>query len=219
LAKSKLVIFDLDCTLTQKDTFIPYLLGFLRRNPCRLGRTLRLPWCLIKFLIRLETNEQLKEGFLATFLGGVKRQSIEIWSEVYVDKLLSKGLKKQAVEELKYHRAMGSDICIVSASLDIYVTLLAHRLGIKKVICTCAEYVGNRLSGRLASKNCYGKEKVRRLEEMLGKKRNELYIIAYADHISDIPLLKWADRGIMVGSEAAMQNHLKETNIEARNWR
>jgi phosphoserine phosphatase len=56
------------------------------------------------------------------------------------------------------------------------------------------EIEDGRITGRLSGRNCYGPEKVERLEEVLGKLDNYL-VYAYGDSKGDRELLAVADHG------------------------
>ncbi|MGC2032534.1 MAG: hypothetical protein WA642_21130, partial [Steroidobacteraceae bacterium] len=47
-----LAVFDLDGTLTWRDTLMLFLLSFLRRHPWRVFGLWRLPFALLSFVAR-----------------------------------------------------------------------------------------------------------------------------------------------------------------------
>jgi phosphatidylglycerophosphatase C len=138
-------------------------------------------------------NTTLKQHFLMCFLGGTDKERIERWTNVFLDKLLRTGMLKQAMETLRKHRQNGDCLVLLSASLDIYVNELGSRLGFDEVICTQTEWQRDKLTGNLASNDCKGMEKIRRLSYSIGYFGTGK-IIAYADHHTDIPLLCRADK-------------------------
>ena len=82
--RPSLVVFDLDHTLSRRDTFLQYLGGFLLRNPARILRCIGLPFAVAKFYLGLIDNRQMKESFLSAVLGGIHRQEVEAWTKRYV---------------------------------------------------------------------------------------------------------------------------------------
>jgi len=60
----KISIFDLDGTLTKTDTYLPYLIGFLKRNPRRWLKAIILPFAVVMFYLKIRNNEWLKTIFL-----------------------------------------------------------------------------------------------------------------------------------------------------------
>ena len=49
----RLAVFDLDGTITRRDTLVPYLIGYARRHPSGLWRLWRLPFSLARFALGL----------------------------------------------------------------------------------------------------------------------------------------------------------------------
>ena len=95
---------------------------------------------------------------------------------------------------LAAHRAAGDRCVLVSASLDLWLQPWAQRHGFAAVLCSqLAADADGRASGRLAGANCFGAEKVRRLEAWLAGTRPRL--VAYGDSRGDLPLLDFADEG------------------------
>mgnify|MGYP001608463479 CR=1 FL=1 len=212
-----LIIFDLDCTLSRRDTFLPYLAGILLRNPTRILRCIGLPFAVAKFYLGLINNGQLKESFLSAVLGGMPRQKIEAWTKQFVPQLVSRGLNKKALEVLRGHRQAGDLLVLMTASPDCYVLELGRVLGFEEIICTATEYVDGQMSGRLAGANVRGTEKLRRLEDLRRRFQNHS-ITAYADDSSDVPLLRAVDRGILVNGSSRARALASEYGLSCSSW-
>jgi phosphatidylglycerophosphatase C len=89
---------------------------------------------------------------------------------------------------------LGHEVVVVSASLQLYLGPLGHRLGVDAVLATeLAVGADGRLTGALAGANVRGAEKVRRLRNWLGGSPCELW--AYGDSSGDNELLAAADHG------------------------
>lgn len=218
MANRMLAVFDLDRTLTKKDTYVPYLFGYLRQHPRLFFRTWTLPWAVARFKLGIGDNSQLKESFLSAFLKGARLEDINVWTALYVEKLLGAGLRAKGRETLLRHANSGHEICLVTASPDLYVDALAARLGIGSILCTATERQEQILSGRILGTNCHGEEKIRRLEANLGTRRRDTYVIVYADDVSDLPLLRWADKGIVINASGSMQRQAERYGLECINW-
>lgn len=186
-------VFDLDKTLPHRDSYLSYPAGFLLRYPWRILRCLPLPWAVLRYAVGRLDNTALKQRFLHAILGDARKQDVNAWTAVFVDRLLARGLCRQGVQVLERHRQRGDLLVLLTASFDLYVEEVGRRLGFHHIACTKAEWVGERLSGNLAGPNHRGSEKV---EWLLRFKQAhpDGVIIAYADHHSDIALLELADR-------------------------
>ena len=68
-------------------------------------------------------------------------------------------------------------------------------LGMDGVICTEMEARHGALTGRMATPNCHGPEKVRRLQAWLASRGMQQAVVlhAYGDSSGDVPLLNLAD--------------------------
>jgi len=87
-----IALFDLDGTITRRDTYLAYLLGFLGRHPERWPRAGALPLAVVSHLAGWRSNTWLKTTFLRAVLGGVPRRRLEAWSNSFLDGVLSVGL-------------------------------------------------------------------------------------------------------------------------------
>ena len=212
-------VFDLDKTLTRYDTYLRYLLGFLRRHPARLVHCWRLPWDVLCFKARLRSNAWLKAQFLAAILGGYTDVDLYAWTAQFVDRVMATGMRPGAMEVLRHHQALGDRIVLLSASPDIFVQQFAARLQCSDCLCTCTERDAHgRLTGRLDGANCYGLEKLRRLEALLGPERPRWHVIAYADHHSDLSLIRWANDGVLVNPSRALRRIAMEWHVRVVAW-
>ena len=198
-AAKTIAIFDLDRTITKKDTFMGFILGFLCREPWRIFRTLGLPVAFVRFALGQKDNGWLKQRLLNAFLGGVSSARLDRWVDVYVKRVLSGGLRPGAVRAIRRHRAAGERLVLATASLDFYVEAIGAGLGFDDVIATRADWTdAGTLSGKFATANCYGEEKLRRVKAVYEAERNSPSVVAYSDHHADLPLLRWADRAFAV---------------------
>ena len=210
-------IFDLDHTLTRRDTFLQYLAGFILRNPARILRCIGLPFAVAEFYLGLIDNRQMKESFLSAVLGGIHRQEIEAWTKQYVPQLVSYGLNEKAMDVLRQHRQAGDLLVLMTASPDCYVLELGKILGFEEIICTATEFVAGRMSGRLVGANVRGMEKLRRFEDLRSRFQSH-FITAYADDSSDVPLLLAADRGILVNGSSRARVVASEHGLSFCSW-
>lgn len=217
-ARRCVAIFDLDHTLTCCDSYLLYLLGFLLRHPGRWVRTVPLPAAVLAFAVKRLDNTALKQRFLDAILGGASRGDIEAWTAAFVQRLLSRGLRRDAVQAVERHRRHGDILVLLTASLDLYVDELGRRLGFDHVVCTKAEWRDGVLSGRLAGANQRGVEKVRALQA-LRTTYPDAMIVAYADHRSDLPLLRQADRGILINGRWATRRHALREGLVCETWK
>jgi phosphatidylglycerophosphatase C len=102
-------------------------------------------------------------------LNGISEEDIERISEEFVAMKLEKYVKPEIFSLVQKHLDLNHIVIIVSANLDVFLTPWARKYGITAVISTQLELIDNGISpsltGKILGRNCYGKEKVRRIVE------------------------------------------------------
>lgn len=191
------VIFDMDGTITKKDTYIPYLRSCLNTFGIRRWSLLLLPLYALLYKIRLITNNRLKEKFLGSVIGDIEAEKLVLLTKRFITQLFDTGLNLDVVQMAGEYQKKGHPIILASASFDIYTESIGRQLNFDYVVCTRAEVHNKRLTGRIDGANCYGNEKKRRIEKLIGTTAVREAIV-YSDHYSDLPLLKAASVGYLV---------------------
>ena len=94
---------------------------------------------------------------------------------------------------MQRHIAHDDTVIIVSASIENWVVPFGEFLGVNVVVGT---KVGinecENLTGRFLTANCYGMEKVNRINQLYPY-RNTYHLVAYGDSRGDKELLSFAD--------------------------
>lgn len=210
----KISIFDLDGTLTKSDTYLPYLVGFLKRNPKRWLKASILPFAAAMFYLKIHDNQWLKTIFLKVILGGETKDNILAWNKIFLDKLFTEGLREDIVTILKKRQNAGDIILLSTASLDIYVPDIQNWFSINHLICTNTLWQDDCLTGELDGNNCYGLEKLARVKSYMRKHNISGEISVYSDHASDWPIMNYADKAYAVYPTKRMRIIALDNNIE-----
>ncbi|MBD3673130.1 MAG: haloacid dehalogenase-like hydrolase [Planctomycetaceae bacterium] len=197
-----LAIFDLDGTLTIRDSFVAYLWTFGRRQKRYLALT-EMPVRIAAYLARLQRDYEVKERLLTSFFRGVPQAIIQQHTVWFCQNWLPRNLHPIGLRHLQEHQQSNHRILLVSASPDLYVREVAETLGIKEVLCTEVEFDRESCTGRLQGKNCKGVEKVTRVARYLESESAPPSSFAYGDSSHDYPLLRWVDRGILVSRNSS----------------
>jgi phosphatidylglycerophosphatase C len=187
--------FDFDETLTERDTVVPFLRLISGDGKLAIG-LLAKAHRLGPAVARRDRNAMRALATAQVFrdraVAEVERRAV-----AYGEQLLERNLRDDTVARLQWHRAAGHRVVIVSASYEVYVRVVADRLGLDGVLATRLEVVDGRCTGRLVGENCRCPEKVRRLDAWLdavGLDRGDVTLWAYGDSIGDRELLAAADR-------------------------
>ena len=192
-----LAVFDLDGTLLTHDSFLPFLVRYtLRRR--RFWPLAVLPPYVLLYLARLWSDRRAKERLLTAFFGGQPLERIADHAEAFNEVWVKRRLRSPLIERLRRHQEAGDRVILLSASPDLYVNAIARMLGIAEVVATRVGRDGDLCTGRIVGDNCKGKHKVEMLRRHLGRDSAPAGSAAYGDSKSDLPILRWVERGYLV---------------------
>ena len=185
----KLALFDFDGTITTHDSFRDFLI-FISGKALFLARILQVSHWLIAFGLRLVNNQQAKQQITRVFLAGMPREKFDEYARAFVRQQLNKIVRPTAMKKILWHLQQKHRVIIVSASFTDYLKFWCeqHQL---ELISTRLEEENGVLTGRFATPNCYGPEKVRRIREYLNLDEYET-IYAYGDSRGDQEMLEIA---------------------------
>ncbi|HTB87563.1 MAG TPA: HAD-IB family phosphatase [Steroidobacteraceae bacterium] len=216
-AKPWIALFDLDGTLTWRDTLLPFLLGYMRRRPYRALGLWRLPPALARYWQDRDRGA-LKSSVIRMLMGNEKRSVLDAWAQAFVTSLKPKHrFRPVALAVVEAHRAAGDHLVLLSASPDLYVPQIGQMLGFARTLCTEIEWQGDRLDGRLKTPNRRGEEKLHCLARL-----REQYpgspVIAYGNSASDLDHMRQADRALLVNADSAARRLAAKWNIAVSYW-
>lgn len=192
----RVYVFDFDGTITTRDTFVAFIRYAVGDAACLWGFVLHSP-LLIMMKLRLYPNWKAKQRLFSYFFGGCKLSRFNaVCQRFAMDNRHI--LRPKAIEELRRALAEGSQVAIVSASIDNWVRPFFSEMAVNGkspiVLGTRIEQIGGWLTGHFEGANCYGREKVCRIqEEFPGRDGYEL--IAYGDSRGDKEMIDYADKG------------------------
>lgn len=198
--KKKIYLFDFDGTLTSADTLLAFIRYACGRRRFFLGFALFSP-LLVLMKLRLYSNYRAKERLFAWYFGGMSVDEFDAVCRRFAHHN-QRLLRLKALDKLREVFHYGETVCVVSASIDNWVRPFFDNLvkGSRSefmVIGTEVETDTNGLlTGRFRTPNCYGAEKVRRVQEqmpVLANHRDDFRVIAYGDSRGDREMLDFAD--------------------------
>jgi phosphatidylglycerophosphatase C len=217
LNSGSLAVFDLDGTITQRDTFGPFLWGFLWRRPWRLARVLLALPAAASYLFNRDRGA-FKGAVIHALLGGAQRASVEGWAERFVAGLLQHGLYAEALGAIAMHRTRGDRLLLMSASTDLYVPCIARALGFDEIICSEVRWrADGRLDGRLATANCRGEEKRRCLAAVIARDAPGR-VYAYGDSRADLAHMQLVQEAFLINAAPRVSRHAGP-QVRALQWR
>ena len=198
MAESTLAIFDLDGTITRRDTLWPFISGYLLRHPQRWWR---LPLCLaplLRYFMSGRDRGALKGEVIRLTLGGLTRTELDPWAASFTRRLLGTGMYAEALTCIAAHRRAQAHMVLLSASPDLYVPTIATALGFDECICSEVRWrADGTLDGTLVSVNRRGAEKTRCVLRLLAE-HQPLLAHAYGNSRADLDHLRLVSAGTYV---------------------
>ena len=206
--KKVIIASDFDGTLTTRDT----LIEFIRYCHGTAGLMLHLlrvsPWVVL-MLLRLYSNHKAKERLLHNCFGGMTQEDLERRAEDFAHDNQHL-LRHTLLNTIQQAEASGAAVVVITASAETWVKKMLPSF---HVAGTQLEFAGNRFTGRFLTPNCYGAEKVRRLEEcfpLLKTERQNYHVIVYGDSNGDRQLMEYADESHLIKSKEEGRGKNKE---------
>jgi phosphatidylglycerophosphatase C len=183
----KLYLFDFDGTITPKDSmveFIKHIISFPRVVASIFLTSPR--WALMA--IGLCSRGDVKSVFLRHVFKNLDFDDLQFsadrFARAFIKTIYPSALKK--INDAK----KDSRVCIVTASLDIWMQPIADLLGVE-LICTRSKFKNNRFEG-ISGRNCNGIEKVRRIREKFEVNDFDR-VIAFGNSHGDAAMLELSD--------------------------
>ena len=207
---TRYAFFDLDYTLTRKDTGQLFLLFNLRRKPSVIFRLLAGTVLIPLWKLGILKLWRLKQFFFG-FLKGMSEAELEKLSSNFVDSIWNRVMKAEGIAELERLIKKGYIPVLASASPHFYVKLVAKRLGIMHYAGTRYGSRDGILTGRMTGRDCRGPEKIPRIAELVNldayDRKNS---VAYSDSNADLPLLGLAGKAYKVAKHEWVLSRIEQ---------
>ena len=210
----KLAIFDIDYTITRKETlmeFFKYLVSKDIKNIKFLPRAL---YSGLMYGIKVYDEKRVKECFLK-FIENIDEAELAKLTKSFYDEKVSKILYKDAVDMIKKLKKEGYMVVLISASPEFYVKEFYAIKEVDLIIGTKFTFEDGKFIRKMDGNNCKGKEKVRRLNEVLKEKNIKVDFknsYMFSDSLSDKPLLDLVGKPYLI-------NYKKKHEIEILRWK
>lgn len=161
--KKVIAFFDFDGTLTSSDSFFHFL-RFANSKWKFLVGSIWLSPLLVAFKLKLVPNSTAKRKVLKYFFEGWPQEHFQKVCHEFASQVIPKLILPERLELLQYHKNEGDEVCLVSASLEEYLKPWCNEMGIP-VLATKMKQVDNKFKAEYECPNCWGPEKVRRINE------------------------------------------------------
>ncbi|WP_456846445.1 HAD-IB family hydrolase [Cellulomonas sp. P5_C6] len=188
----RLVVWDLDRTLTRSDTLVPFLRAVAGSAWPRVTAQVASD-----VAVHGGSRAQLKDALLRRTLAGRSVRKVDVVANAFARWIVAEGCRADALARWDWHLRCGDTLALASASLALYVRPVADLLGTDLVIATELAADRGLLTGERATPNCRGGEKARRIGALVDELRPDT-VWAYSDSASDRAMLSLADVPVRV---------------------
>jgi HAD superfamily hydrolase (TIGR01490 family) len=221
----RLAIYDMDKTITRDPTWTAFLIHAAKaRAPWRLALLPLAGAAGLGYLLKLVDRGRLKEISQRLMLGrALAPEDMAAVAEAFADEMAVSGVLDGARERIAADRAEGYRLVLATASHGYYAAAIGARLGFGDVVATRAMRDSQgRVLASLEGENCYGAAKLRMVEDWLSREgiaRGDAQVRAYSDHVSDAPLLDWADEAFAVNAHGPLKALAAKRGWPLLEWR
>ena len=220
----KLAIYDMDRTITVSGTYTGFLIHVAARMaPWRLALLPLVAVMMLAYVLKVISRQRLKEINQGLMIGWhVERARLMPHVESYADKVMATNVRPGALEQIARDRADGRALVLATASYRLYVEPIAARLGFDFVIAT--DHLSQDLRyvrAKIAGENCYDTGKLRMIKAWMAAEaidRSMAHIRAYSDHVSDAPMLDYADVAIAANPHKPLARLAAERGWRRVDW-
>jgi phosphatidylglycerophosphatase C len=191
--KPVVAAFDFDGTMTVRDSLFYFLLH--STSSCAAFKKFAaLSPVFFGYLAGFCSRQYTKERVLTHFFAGMPLKWMrDLGASFSASAELNKLVRPPAMQRLEWHLRQGHRCILVSASIDLYLEPWGKQTGFHDVIASRIEVdPSGAITGRLSGLNCWGAEKLRRLEQLLGP-HSGYVLYAYGDSRGDKELLAAAE--------------------------
>ena len=220
----RLAIYDMDRTLTHSPTWTPFLVASARRRaPWRLLFAPAVIFMMLGYVAKRIDRARLKEGMQRMLLGGrLAPEAMHEAAQAFAERVVATGVFTGARAQLKADRETGYTLVMATASYRFYASAIAKRLGFDAVIATESEFAEDgSLLPKLMGENCYGPVKLRMIQAWFAEQkiaRRDAHVRFYSDHVSDAPVLEWADEPFAVNASPKLRKLAKAKGWPIVDW-
>ena len=216
--KDYIVFFDLDKTLTNSISGKALATAAFRKGLLSNWKLLNAAVLSIEFRLRLRDQLKIIDE-MVSWVKGIPENSIDdLCTEVF-NEVIFPFVYKDAISEIKYHKAKNAKVVILSSALTTICRQMAENLNIDDIICSGLEVKNGYMTGRPLGHLCFGEEKAVRLKrycEIFNFSLSEACY--YGDSISDLHALSVVGNPVCVNPDKKLKKAAKRRGWKIVLW-
>ncbi len=184
-----IAFFDFDGTITHNDSFLQFLL-FTHGKFGLFLRLILLSPIFILYRLKMISDHTSKEIIFASFYKNKPFDKVQAKAGYFAENIIPTYIKKDALERIHWHQDQGHEVVIVSAGFSFILKPWCDKNHLE-LLATEIEVIQGNISGRFSGANCWGKGKLKRIQEKFDLSEFST-IFAYGDSDGDKEMLSIA---------------------------
>lgn len=219
--KKKAAFFDVDGTLLKSTIVHCYVwmrssqMPFFLKQLWLIGFLPKVVYYLILDSIsRTRFNQVFYRNYRGLAVAEMKASATKMF-EVYIrPKIFS-----EAESQIQEHKEEGTDVVLVTGSLDFIVQPIADYLGVDVVLAPQLREENGKFTGELTTAPLIGEEKAKAVHSYADQHEISLEeSYAYGDSQSDLPMLECVGNPVAVNPSKALHQKALESGWEIHEW-
>lgn len=174
MVNKTLVLFDLDGTITKKDTFLEFI-KFVKGNFWYYLSLLILSPFIFLNILHIVSSDSLKQIFFSYFFKGYKKNILIQYGERFSEEVLPLLCYDDAMKRIKWHQSQNHDIFIITASSPLWLMKWCNNIGVK-LIGTNYQVINDCFTGKYNGVNMKGIQKEIFVKQLLSTGQ---YVLSY----------------------------------------
>lgn len=208
----RIAVFDVDFTLTKRETQLELLRFLIKRKPAYLRYLPNSMMAGLLYVLKLHDEKASKEQNLK-ILRGLSIEELNQLAHDFFDETIKPMLYVDGLKAIRHHQRDGMRVILSSASPEFYISQFERSPFIEKAMGSRFEIKDGRFTGKMIGANNKGTEKVARLMEYLGDTPIDWeYSVMYSDSLSDQPLMDCMGQAFLI-------NHKPNDQFQVLDWK
>lgn len=219
---NKVALFDFCETIANFQTADAYV-DFVRQNlnDKRMCRLERMQKCLrklklIQILDKLTNNRHSINKRIKLYqLKGHSLFKLQELAKAYYQEKIRPNFIPEILKKVQDLKERGYSVLVVSGGYDLYLRFFVEEFALTDLISTKIEFKDEVCTGKLEGIDCLRGGKIEMLNHYFDEKPD--YSVAFSDSRSDLPMLLWAEKGVVV-SQNRHQLWVENYKLEEIIW-
>jgi HAD superfamily hydrolase (TIGR01490 family) len=182
MSQKAIAVFDMDGTITSRDTFLEFIEFAKGKWKYRFGFLLLMP-AVILYQLKIYPNYKLKELVFTLFFREMDFRVLSKLGSRFSTEVIPRICYPAALKKIEWHKKLGHRVVILTASSGLWLDKWCSEMGVE-LIGTNFEVKNGKMTGKIDGENIHGKKKKEVLEKILAQNHyNESY--GYGNSPSD----------------------------------